>query len=94
VKEAALLKGSRNIGGVAMAEGTGVGWGSAAKIQLVGVEEAREQQVRALAILNRVGGCAAIRHRVAASILSQTNGFIAEAGFTHSLSPATNCTYG
>jgi DNA repair photolyase len=30
----------------------------------------------------------------AASILSKTTGFIAEAGFTHSLSPARNCTFG
>jgi len=30
----------------------------------------------------------------AKSILSQTSGFIAAAGFTHSLSPARNCTYG
>src|ERR1700722_894758 len=29
----------------------------------------------------------------AASILSPTSGFIAEAGFTHSLSPARNCTF-
>jgi DNA repair photolyase len=29
----------------------------------------------------------------AASILSATSGFIAEAGFTHSLSPARNCTF-
>src|SRR5436853_3165030 len=28
------------------------------------------------------------------SILSSTTGFIAEAGFTHSLTPARNCTYG
>src|SRR3984893_13798913 len=28
------------------------------------------------------------------SILSATSGFIAEAGFTHSLTPARNCTYG
>ncbi|HYP08187.1 MAG TPA: radical SAM protein [Bryobacteraceae bacterium] len=28
------------------------------------------------------------------SILSSTSGFIAEAGFTHSLTPARNCTYG
>lgn len=28
------------------------------------------------------------------SILSPTTGFIAEAGFTHSLSPARNCTFG
>ncbi len=30
----------------------------------------------------------------AKSILSATSGFIAEAGFTHSLSPARNCTFG
>lgn len=30
----------------------------------------------------------------ARSILSRTTGFIAEAGFTHSLSPARNCTFG
>ena len=30
----------------------------------------------------------------ARSILSPTSGFIAEAGFSHSLSPARNCTYG
>ena len=28
------------------------------------------------------------------SILSPTSGFIAQAGFTHSLTPARNCTYG
>src|ERR1017187_4408029 len=28
-----------------------------------------------------------------ASILSPTSGFIAQAGFTHSLSPARNCTF-
>ena len=28
------------------------------------------------------------------SILTRTSGFIAEAGFTHSLTPARNCTYG
>ena len=31
---------------------------------------------------------------MARSILSATSGFIAEAGFTHSLTPARNCTYG
>lgn len=31
---------------------------------------------------------------IAQSILSATSGFIAEAGFTHSLTPARNCTYG
>jgi len=30
----------------------------------------------------------------AASILSATTGFIAQAGFTHSLTPARNCTFG
>src|SRR3984893_17439574 len=30
----------------------------------------------------------------ARSILSATSGFIAKAGFTHSLTPARNCTYG
>lgn len=30
----------------------------------------------------------------AASILSSTTGFIAQAGFTHSLTPARNCTFG
>jgi DNA repair photolyase len=30
----------------------------------------------------------------ARSILTPTSGFIAEAGFTHSLTPARNCTYG
>lgn len=30
----------------------------------------------------------------AKSILTRTSGFIANAGFTHSLSPARNCTYG
>jgi DNA repair photolyase len=34
-----------------------------------------------------------IRPGVAASILSPTTGFIAEAGFTHSLTPARNCTF-
>ena len=32
--------------------------------------------------------------REAGSILSATSGFIAEAGFTHSLTPARNCTFG
>lgn len=30
----------------------------------------------------------------ARSVLSRTSGFIAEAGFTHSLTPARNCTFG
>ena len=35
-----------------------------------------------------------VRRTEAKSILTKTSGFIAEAGFTHSLSPARNCTYG
>jgi DNA repair photolyase len=35
-----------------------------------------------------------IRTSIARSILSATSGFIAEAGFTHSLTPARNCTFG
>ena len=35
-----------------------------------------------------------IRHTEARGILSATSGFIAKAGFTHSLSPARNCSYG
>jgi DNA repair photolyase len=35
-----------------------------------------------------------IQRMEARSILSATPGFIAEAGFTHSLSPARNCTFG
>ncbi len=31
---------------------------------------------------------------IARTILSPTTGFIAEAGFTHSLTPARNCTFG
>ena len=34
-----------------------------------------------------------ILHSEARSILSETSGFIAQAGFTHSLSPARNCTF-
>ncbi|MFN7919877.1 MAG: radical SAM protein [Bryobacteraceae bacterium] len=34
-----------------------------------------------------------IRHEPARGILSRTSGFIAEAGFTHSLTPARNCTF-
>src|SRR5271168_4542587 len=34
------------------------------------------------------------RRQTARSILSRTSGFIAEAGFTHSLTPARNCTFG
>jgi DNA repair photolyase len=35
-----------------------------------------------------------IRSAGAKSILTKTSGFIAEAGFTHSLTPARNCTFG
>lgn len=35
-----------------------------------------------------------IRQTAARSILSRTSGFIAQAGFTHSLTPARNCTFG
>ena len=35
-----------------------------------------------------------LRFARATSALSKTTGFIAEAGFTHSLTPARNCTYG
>lgn len=35
-----------------------------------------------------------IFYEAARSILTPTSGFIAEAGFTHSLTPARNCTYG
>jgi DNA repair photolyase len=35
-----------------------------------------------------------LRHTEARSILTKTSGFIAEAGFTHSLTPARNCTFG
>ncbi len=34
------------------------------------------------------------RHVLASTILTKTSGFIAEAGFTHSLTPARNCTFG
>ncbi len=35
-----------------------------------------------------------VRHEEAKSILSRSSGFIANAGFTHSLTPARNCLYG
>ena len=35
-----------------------------------------------------------VYHAEARGILTATSGFIAEAGFTHSLSPARNCTFG
>src|SRR5215471_5336062 len=35
-----------------------------------------------------------IQRAEARRILSPTSGFIAEAGFTHSLTPARNCTFG
>ncbi|MCB1022432.1 MAG: radical SAM protein [Acidobacteria bacterium] len=40
------------------------------------------------------GGGARIRHAVSRSILSPVSGFLAQAGFSHSLTPARNCTYG
>ncbi|HJY05395.1 MAG TPA: hypothetical protein VJ323_03715, partial [Bryobacteraceae bacterium] len=35
-----------------------------------------------------------LREQTARSILTPVSGFLAEAGFTHSLTPARNCTYG
>ena len=35
-----------------------------------------------------------IYEAAARSILSPVSGFLAEAGFTHSLTPARNCTFG
>jgi len=35
-----------------------------------------------------------VRGTLARTILSKTSGFIAQAGFTHSLTPARNCTFG
>lgn len=35
-----------------------------------------------------------VRREAARSILSRTTGFIAQAGFSHSLTPARNCTFG
>ena len=35
-----------------------------------------------------------IRRAEAKSILAKTSGFIAKAGFSHSLTPARNCTFG
>ncbi len=46
----------------------------------------------AIANLSEAGG--RVRGATARSILSRTSGFIAEAGFSHSLTPARNCTYG
>jgi DNA repair photolyase len=43
--------------------------------------------------LENVSG-SGVRAAHARSILSRTSGFIAEAGFSHSLTPARNCTYG
>lgn len=40
------------------------------------------------------GAAGRIRRAASRSILSPTSGFIAQAGFTHSLTPARNCTYG
>jgi DNA repair photolyase len=43
---------------------------------------------------NRPGAHSSIRLGSAKSILAKTSGFIAQAGFTHSLNPARNCTFG
>ncbi|MDA1312463.1 MAG: hypothetical protein O2968_03920 [Acidobacteria bacterium] len=43
---------------------------------------------------DRPGALNRIRPSLAKSILSRTSGFIAQAGFTHSLNPARNCTFG
>ena len=40
------------------------------------------------------GSAGRIRRAASRGILSPTSGFIAQAGFTHSLTPARNCTYG
>ena len=42
----------------------------------------------------RCGTPGGVRHSAASTILTRTSGFIAEAGFTHSLSPSRNCTFG
>ena len=39
-------------------------------------------------------GSPPVRSAAARTVLSPTSGFIAEAGFTHSLTPARNCTFG
>lgn len=44
--------------------------------------------------MNTVAQPFPILHVEARSILSKTTGFIAQAGFTHSLTPARNCTFG
>lgn len=41
-----------------------------------------------------LGAGQAVHSQQASSILSPTSGFIAEAGFTHSLTPARNCLFG
>ncbi len=35
-----------------------------------------------------------VRHTISKSILSRTSGFLSDAGFSHSLSPARNCLFG
>jgi DNA repair photolyase len=45
-------------------------------------------------ILSNRKSSPAIRRAEARSILTRTSGFIAEAGFSHSLTPARNCTFG
>jgi DNA repair photolyase len=56
-------------------------------VQISGVESRR-------GVAKDGPGRANIRGTEARRILSPTSGFIAEAGFTHSLTPARNCTFG
>jgi DNA repair photolyase len=52
------------------------------------------KRVGVQALSSAPGALPLIRRAEAGRILSPTTGFIAEAGFTHSLTPARNCTYG
>ena len=54
---------------------------------------ASDTMVESRSVLFR-GRSLPVYHSDAASILSRTTGFIARAGFTHSLTPARNCVYG
>ncbi|MBV9406797.1 MAG: hypothetical protein JO211_15730, partial [Acidobacteriaceae bacterium] len=42
----------------------------------------------------KLGSVWAVRETRAKSILTPVSGFLKQAGFTHSLTPARNCTYG
>lgn len=58
-------------------------------------QDTSSTKIKPLAGYNQVvssGG--QLRYAEARSILSPTTGFIAQAGFTHSLTPARNCTFG